>query len=79
MFDTDDVPAESHGGTSTTKATHLLTNDWIIATISVNGGIVGDESSVLDEPVDHAQDIIALWGGWDHYKVVWKLTHKSHN
>jgi hypothetical protein len=43
---------------------------------------VGDESSVLDEPVDHAQDIIALWddwGGWDHYKVVWKLTHKSHD
>lgn len=72
MFDTDDVPAESYGGTSTTKATHLLTNDWITATISVNGGIVGDESSVLDEPVDHAQDIIVLWddwGGWDQYKI----------
>lgn len=71
-FDTDDVPAEYYGGTSPVIAYYFSNTDWITATISVSGGTVGDESSVLDEPEDVAQDNVTIWdefGGWDQYKI----------
>jgi hypothetical protein len=71
-FDTDDVPADIYGSTIPGYAKYESTTSWISATIAVNGGIIGDENAILDEPADSAMDTIFIWdnyGGWDQYRI----------